>query len=80
MSSSDLNLNSVGFQNQLRSKPVRENFTDIENNFNALRAEVYASIASTASFSASIRACFSRCLSTSVIAVLASRSVKSKTP
>ena len=49
MASSDLDLNQVAFQNQLRSKPVKLNFTDIENNFNALRAEVYASIASTAS-------------------------------
>jgi len=46
--SSNLSLNNVGFQNNLRSKPVRENFTDIENNFNSLRSEVYASIASTA--------------------------------
>lgn len=49
MSSSDLNLNNIGFQNNLRSKPVRENFQDIQSNFNALRDEVQASIASTAS-------------------------------
>jgi hypothetical protein len=49
MASQDLNLNSILFQNQLRSKPIRENFTDIQNNFNALRAEVNAGIASTAS-------------------------------
>ena len=49
MSSSDLDLNVVSYQDNLRSKPVRENFTDIENEFNALRSEVYASIASTAS-------------------------------
>lgn len=49
MASSDLNLNNVGFQSNLRSKPVRENFQDIQSNFNALRAEVQASIASTAS-------------------------------
>lgn len=47
--SSDLNLNRINFQNALRSKPVRENFIDIENEFNLLRAEVYASIASTSS-------------------------------
>jgi hypothetical protein len=49
MASADLNLNNIGFQNRLRSKPIRENFTDIENNYNALRAEVNAGIASTAS-------------------------------
>jgi hypothetical protein len=47
--SSDLNLNNIAFQSQLRDKPVRENFTDIQNEFNSLRSEVYASIASTAS-------------------------------
>jgi hypothetical protein len=49
MASSDINLNNIGFQSQLRDKPVQQNFSDIQNNFNALRAEVYASIASTAS-------------------------------
>ena len=49
MSSSNLDLNVINYQDNLRSKPVRENFTDIENEFNAFRAEVYASIASTAS-------------------------------
>jgi hypothetical protein len=47
--SSTLNLNTINYQDALRSKPVRENFTDIQNNFNLLRSEVYASIASTAS-------------------------------
>jgi hypothetical protein len=47
--SSNLDLNVINFQNNLRSKPHRDNFTDIENNFNELRTEVYASIASTAS-------------------------------
>jgi hypothetical protein len=47
--SSDLNLNYVGYQNRLRSKPIAENFTDIQNQFNLLRAEVYASISATAS-------------------------------
>lgn len=49
MASTDLNLKSILFQDTLRSKPVRENFIDIQNNYNALRSEVYASIASTAS-------------------------------
>jgi hypothetical protein len=49
MPSNDLDLNRVGFQDNLRSKPVRENFTDIENEFNALRAEFSATVASTAS-------------------------------
>jgi hypothetical protein len=49
MASSDLNLNNVGFQDNLRSKPVRENFQDIQSQFNALRAEINATIASTAS-------------------------------
>jgi hypothetical protein len=49
MSSSDLDLHVISFQNPMRSKPVRENFTDIENNFNLLRHEVYASIAATTS-------------------------------
>jgi hypothetical protein len=47
--SQDLNLNSIAFQNQLRSKPLRENFTDIQTQFNLLRSEVNATIASTAS-------------------------------
>jgi hypothetical protein len=49
MASTDLDLRNIGFQSNLRSKPIRQNYADIENNFNALRAEVYASIASTAS-------------------------------
>ena len=57
--SSNLNLNKVVFQSQLRSKPVRENFTDIENNYNSLRSEVNASIASTASEVTSARDNFS---------------------
>jgi len=57
--SSDLNLNSISYQNQLRSKPIRENFTDIQNEFNDLRSEVYASIASTASEVTSARDNFS---------------------
>jgi hypothetical protein len=48
MSSSDLNLNNIGFQSNLRSKPNRENFGDIENNFNALRADFLAGGTSTA--------------------------------
>jgi hypothetical protein len=47
--SSNLNLNNINYQDNLRSKPIRQNFTDIENNYNALRSEVNASIASTAS-------------------------------
>jgi hypothetical protein len=47
--SQDLSLNNIGYQSNVRSKPIRENFTDIQNNFNQLRTEVYASIASTAS-------------------------------
>jgi microcystin-dependent protein len=57
--SNDLNLNSIIYQSALRSKPIRENFTDIQNNFNLLRAEVYASIASTASEVVSARGGFS---------------------
>lgn len=49
MASSDLDLNNIAFQANLRSKIVKENFTDIQNDFNSLRAEVYATIASTAS-------------------------------
>jgi hypothetical protein len=40
--STDLNLNQVTFQSSLRSKPVRDNFTDIKNEHNLLRAEVLA--------------------------------------
>jgi hypothetical protein len=47
--SSPLNLRNIGFQNNLRSKPIRLNNIDIENEFNALRNEVNATIASTAS-------------------------------
>ena len=49
MASSDLNLPSVGFQSSIRSKIIRQNFSNIQNEFNALRAEVSATIASTAS-------------------------------
>jgi len=49
MASSNLDLNGIIFRSRVRSAPLRDNFTDIENEFNALRAEVYASIASTAS-------------------------------
>lgn len=48
MASTDLDLNQINFQTQLRSKPVKENFTDIQTNFNALRAEFQAGVASTA--------------------------------
>jgi len=57
--SQDLNLNRITYQSNLRSKPIRENFIDIENNFNALRSEVYASISSTASEVTSARDNFS---------------------
>jgi len=56
--SSELNLNTINFQNAIRSKPVRENFTDIQNNYNLLRNEVYASLASTASEVVSARGGF----------------------
>lgn len=46
--SADLNLPKPQFRDQLRSRPIRQALTDIENNFNALRAEVYASLATTA--------------------------------
>jgi hypothetical protein len=59
MSSTNLDLKSITYQDQLRSKPVRENFTDVQNNFNALRTEVYASIASTAAEVVSARDGFS---------------------
>jgi hypothetical protein len=49
MASKDLDLNVISFQSALRSKPIREDFTDIQNNFNLLRGEVNAGIASTAS-------------------------------
>jgi hypothetical protein len=49
MSSTNLNLSSIEYRDQLRSKPVSDNFTEIQNNFNSLRSEVYASLASTAS-------------------------------
>jgi hypothetical protein len=48
MSSSDLSLHTISFQDTLRSKPIRENFTDIQNEHNLLRHEFYASVASTA--------------------------------
>jgi len=48
MASSDLNLNSITFQSQLRDKPVRENFTDIQSEFNSLRSEFQVAVASTA--------------------------------
>jgi hypothetical protein len=59
LASQDLDLEKPQFQSQLRSKPVRNALTDIENNFNSLRAEVYASIASTASEVTSARDNFS---------------------
>jgi hypothetical protein len=37
-----LDLNSVNFQTSLRSKPVRENFTDIQNAVNDLQAQINA--------------------------------------
>lgn len=56
MSSNNLDLDSILYQDQLRSKPVEDNFQSIESNFNALRSEVYAGIASTASEVTSARA------------------------
>jgi hypothetical protein len=47
MASSNLNLNQILFKSKLRSKPVEENFSDIETNYNALRAEFQAGVAST---------------------------------
>lgn len=47
--STNLNLNKINYQDNLRSKPHRDNYTDIQTQFNALRSEVYASISSTAS-------------------------------
>jgi hypothetical protein len=35
----NLDLNQINFQDNLRSKPVRENFTDIETEFNSLKSE-----------------------------------------
>jgi hypothetical protein len=49
MASNDLDLNVLSYQDNLRTKPVRENFQNIETEFNALRGEVNAGIASTAS-------------------------------
>ena len=46
--STDLNLDSIEFQGNVRSKPVRQNFTDIQNNFNSLRLEFATSVSSTA--------------------------------
>jgi hypothetical protein len=46
--SQNLNLPKPKFQSQLRSRPVREALEQIESNFNLLRAEVYASLATTA--------------------------------
>jgi len=43
-----LSMRNIGFKDVLRSKPVRLNFSEIESEFNALRAEVQASLASTA--------------------------------
>jgi hypothetical protein len=57
--SNDLNLRRIKFKDPLRSRPVRLNFNDIENEYNSLRAEVYASIASTASEVTSARNNFS---------------------
>jgi hypothetical protein len=45
--SQNLNLPKPKFQSQLRSRPVREALEQIESNFNLLRTEVYASLAST---------------------------------
>jgi len=47
--STDLTLKSIEFQSNLRSKPIRENFTDIQNNFNLLRSEFATSVSATAS-------------------------------
>lgn len=49
MMSSELNLNTISYQDAIRSKQLRENFTDIQNEHNLLRNEFYASVASTAS-------------------------------
>ncbi len=46
--SDELNLNTVNYQDPVRSRQIRENFTDIQNNYNLLRAEVYASMSATA--------------------------------
>jgi hypothetical protein len=59
MASKDLELRNIKFKDQLRSKPTRLNFSDIENEFNLLRSEVYASLASTASEVTSARDNFS---------------------
>ena len=49
MSSNDLSLNNIAYQDPLRSKPIRENHRSIQTEYNALRAEVNEGIASTAS-------------------------------
>ena len=37
--SNNLNMRVINFQDNIRSKPVRENFSDIETEFNSLKAE-----------------------------------------
>jgi len=49
MSAENLDLDEINFQDLLRSKPVRNNFTDIQIEFNALNNQVNASLAATAS-------------------------------
>lgn len=36
----DANLNQINFQDPLRSKPVRENFTDVQNDLNDLQSQI----------------------------------------
>lgn len=54
MTISNLNLNSINFQSALRSKPVRENFTDIQNKMNEQNTAINA--LSTASSGAEVSA------------------------
>jgi hypothetical protein len=43
--SNNLNLRSIEFKTPRRSRPVRENFDDVQTNYNALRSEVNAALA-----------------------------------
>jgi hypothetical protein len=49
MSSNDLDLNRIQFQNTLRSKQVDDNFQNIQTEFNALRSQYLGTASSTAS-------------------------------
>jgi hypothetical protein len=49
MASQDLDLLKPQYQGPIRSKIIRTSFTDIQNNFNALRSEVQNTLSSTAS-------------------------------